>query len=211
MISTDLQLAQPKAGRRWPRLGCCRLSVLTLLVIACGIGLALWSLGLPLSWTADYDRGRYAEIRWTINTDPQHLLAKPFEEVSRRLRLEDVPWDDISLQELPGTVRLYHFRGFALEVTLRRLPAGITPDSTARWTASVEELDRHGVLWLAHQYPVVRIDGVGDRNERMRRFWKEVEEQCERINAEMQRRRRDGGGAGNNADSPESRYKVHYY
>jgi hypothetical protein len=58
------------------------------------------------------------------------------------------------------------------------------------------------VLWLAHQYPFVRIDGVSDRKERMRRFWKVVEEECERINAEMEReRQRNGRGADGKADS----------
>jgi hypothetical protein len=98
-------------------------------------------------------------------------------------------------------VRRYHFRGFALDVTLQRLPPGITPESKTPWTADHEELVRHGVLWLAHQYPVVRIDGVSDREERMRRFWKEVEEECERINAEMQRQRqRNGRGADSRTD-----------
>src|SRR5262249_52428842 len=147
-----------------------RLFVLTFLFIACVVGLALMTLGLPLSRTADYDRGRYREIRRAIDADPQQLLGKPFDEISRKLRLEDVPWDDIAVQQEPGMVRRYHFRGFALDVTLQRLPPGITPESKTPWTASGEELDRHGVLWLAHQYPVVRIDGVSDREERMRRF-----------------------------------------
>jgi hypothetical protein len=101
-------------------------------------------------------------------------------------------------------VRRYHFRGFALDVTLQRLPPGITPDNKTPWTASGEELDRHGVLWLAHQYPVVRIDGVSDREERMRRFWKEVEEECERINAEMERQRQWNGRGADGGTDPQS-------
>ena len=205
MTPTDLQPAQPKAERRWSPVGWRKLFVFTVLFVACGIGLALWSLGLPLSWTADYDRERHAEIRGAIDADPQHLLGKPFDEVSRKLRLEDVPWDDIALQREPGMVRLYHFRGFSLDVTLERLPAGITPDRKTPWTATGEDLDRHGVLWLAHQYPSVRVDGVGDRKERMRRFWKVVEEECERINAEMERERQGNGRAADGkADSQDS-------
>jgi hypothetical protein len=45
------------------------------------------------------------------------------------------------------------------------------------------------VLWIASQLPFPSFDGIGDRKERMRRLWKDVEEQCERINAEMRRRR----------------------
>ena len=202
MTSTDLQLAQPKAERRWSPFSWRKLFVFMVLSVACGIGLALWSPGLPLSWTADYDRERYTEIRRAIDADPQHLLGKPFDEISRKLRLEDIPWDDIAIQQEPGMVRRYHFRGFALDVTLERLPAGITPDRKMSWTATGEELDRHGMLWLAHQYPCVRIDGVSDRKERMRRFWKEVEEACEDINAEMEReRQRNGRRADGKADS----------
>jgi hypothetical protein len=86
-------------------------------------------------------------------------------------------------------VRAYHFRGFALYVTLRRLPPGIAPDDKTPWTSSGEELERHGVLWLAHQYPCVKIDGISDGKGRMKQFWKQVEEDCQRINAEMQQKR----------------------
>jgi hypothetical protein len=166
--------------------------VFTLLFVACGIGLALWSLGLlglPAEWTADYDGERYTEIRRAIDADPQHLLGKPFDEISRKLRLEDVPRDDAAVQQEPGMFRIYHFRGFALYVTLERLPAGITPGRRTPWTSTGEELERHGVLWLAHQYPFVRVDGISDGKERMRRFWKAVEEECARINADMERQR----------------------
>ncbi len=43
------------------------------------------------------------------------------------------------------------------------------------------------MLWLAHQYPCVKIDGINDGKERMKQFWKEVAEACERIKAEMQK------------------------
>jgi hypothetical protein len=61
---------------------------------------------------------------------------------------------------------------------VRRFPPGITPDSQTPWTVSGEELNRHGVLWIANQYPCVKIDGIIDRKERMKRFWKTVEEEC---------------------------------
>jgi hypothetical protein len=199
MNSTKLALARPKAergrarfrGRRW-------LVVASLVVgspvVACGIGLAVWQPGLLLSWTVDGDRARYREISRAIDADPRHLLGKPFEEVSRQLRLEDVPWDDVAIQREAGMARLYHFRGFALSVTLERLPPGITPGSAVRWKATGEELDRHGVLWLAHYDPFVMIDGLSDRNERMRRQWEAVEEQGKRFEAEMARQRNVRGG-----------------
>jgi hypothetical protein len=206
MTSADLSLAEPKAERRWFPFLWRTLFVVTLVFVECGIGLALLNPRLPLSWTADYDRGRYAEIRRAIDSDPRQLGSRPFDEVSRKLRLEEVPWDDVSLQELPGTVRLYHFRGFSLQINVGRLPPGITPDDIGkvRWTDSIEELNRHGVLWTGQQAPWLRIDSVGDRKERMRRFWRDAEEGCKRINAEMERKRRgDAGGTDGRAD-PQS-------
>lgn len=190
MTGADLVLVQPNTGHRWSPFGWRGSLVLTPLVLACGVGFALWIVGLPLSWTADYDRARYAEIRRAIDADSQHLLGQPFDEVSRRLRLEDVPWDDVTFQE-PCTVRLYHFRGFSLVVTVTSLPAGIPPARKGPWAPTDEELSRPSVLWLAYQYPALQIDGIGDRKERMRRIWKRVEEECARINAEMQRKRGD--------------------
>jgi hypothetical protein len=175
---------------RFFRFGWRNVLVLTVLFVACGFGLALWSLGFPVSWTADYDGKRYTQIRRAIDADPQHLLGKSFDEISRKLRLEDVPWDDAAVQQEPGMYRIYHFRGFALHVTLECLPAGITPNSRAPWTSTGEELERHGVLWLAHQYPCITIDGISDGKERMKRYWKAIDEACERINAEMRKRGR---------------------
>jgi hypothetical protein len=83
----------------------------------------------------------------------------------------------------------HNLNRFALFVTLRRFPPGFTPDSQTPWTSSGEELDRHGVLWIANQYPCVRFDGIVDGKERMKRFRKTLEEECERINAEMRKKR----------------------
>jgi hypothetical protein len=161
-----------------------------LLFVLLGICFAFWCLGLPPSWTADYDKDRYTQIRKAIEADQQHLLGKSLDDVSKELSLEDVPWDDDdSFQRAAGTYRIYHFRGFALYVTLELLPAGITPRSIERGSYTEAELQRHGVLWLAHQYPFVRIDGIRDGKERMKRIRKAVDEECERINAEMKKKR----------------------
>jgi hypothetical protein len=40
------------------------------------------------------------------------------------------------------------------------------------------------VLWLASAYPFVRVDGFGDRKERMKWYWKAVDEAFARLNAE---------------------------
>jgi hypothetical protein len=189
MTPTTSECAQTTKSR-WVRFSRRNVFVFAVLFVACVFGLAFWSLGLPVSWTADYDGKRYTQIRRAIDADPQHLLAKSFDEISRKLRLEDVPWDDAAVQQEPGMFRIYHFRGFALHVTLERLPPGMTPDSRTPWTSTGKELERHGVLWLAHQYPCITIDGISDGKERMKRYWKAIDEECERINAEMRKRGR---------------------
>jgi hypothetical protein len=191
------QLAEPEAKRRWLRFRWWKLVVLTLLVVVvCGIGIRikLRLLGLPLSWTADYDRRSYARVHGTIAADPQHLVDRPFAEVSRELGLENVPWDDIAMQRPTGMSRMYHFRGFRLYVTLELLPPGITPESRQQWNTAQEELDRHGVLWLAHDAPpFVLIDGIQTQKERIEKYRKAEDEICRQMNAAVDRRRREGG------------------
>ncbi len=188
MTVTEPQPAEPKDKRRWFRFSRRKLLVFTFLFVVSGICLALRSFWLPLSWTADYDRERCTKIVKAIEADPQHLLGKPLEEVAKELGLEGVPWDDVSFQEPPDhSSRMYHFRGFALHVTLKRLPAGITPSSKEARSTTSAELQRHGVLWLAFWHPFVRIDGISDRKERMKQYWKAELEAWESGTAEMRR------------------------
>ena len=191
MTATESRPAEPNAERRWFRFRRRNLLVLALTFVGSGIGAALWSSGLPLSWTADYDKERYTEIRRAIEADPRHLLGKPFDEVAKAFGLDDVPWDDVAFQQPSGMARVYHFRGFALYVTLEALPAGVTPGREKTRALTPEELQRPSVLWLAHQDPSVQIDGIRGRKERMERYWKLINEECERINAEMDRNRRE--------------------
>ena len=160
MTSIAPEFAPTQAKCRSRRFGRWILIVVGLLLVACEIGLEMWRQGFPLSWTADYDRVRYDEIRWAIDADARHLLGTSFDEFSRQMRLEAVPWDDAAIQQEPGMFRVYHFRGFALYVTLSRQPPGITPESRVSGRASGEKLDRHGKLWFAHRYPCVMIDSV---------------------------------------------------
>ena len=183
-----MDATRPKS--HWLRFTWMKLLVLTLLLAASGyIGLVAWSgfFGFPPTWTtADYDKQRYQQFRTAIATDPKHLLGKPLDEITKALSLEDVPWDDASVQQ-GWQHRMYHFRGFALVLDVdRELPA----ESPLRGGAyTQEDLQRYGVLKIAHQVPALRIDGVNDRQERMRRFWKAFEEECDRINAEMKRKK----------------------
>ena len=87
----------------------------------------------------------------------------------------------------PGLYRIYHFRGFALHVTLSRLPPAISSENREPWTASGERLERHGVLWIAHQSPIVIIDGVSDGKERIGAVPGWHATRRSRINAAMQK------------------------
>lgn len=186
-IQTQLDALEPK--RQWFRFNWLRLVVLTLLLAASAyIGLVVWSglIGFPPTWTtADYDEQRYQQIRTAIATDPKHLLGKPFDEIAKALSLEEVPWDDATVQE-GWQHRIYHFRGFALSIHVdRELPAD-SPLRSGPYTQA--DLQKYGVVKLVH-HPALRIDGLNDRRERMRRFWKAFEEECDRINAQMERTR----------------------
>jgi hypothetical protein len=145
MITTELECAQPKAKRRWFRLSWRKWLGCTLLLVVAAICLAVWSIGLPLSWTADYDRESYIRINGAIFADPKHLLDRRFDDVSREVKLDGVPWDDAAFQQPSGMFRIYHFRGFALYVTLKPLPAGITHHRVTPWNVTTEELNRDGV------------------------------------------------------------------
>jgi hypothetical protein len=155
------------------------LVLLPLLFAALGILVAFYRFILPISWTADYDKDRYTQIRSTIDADQQHLLGKSLDEVTTKLSLKGIPWDDVSLQEpLHGQARMYHFRGFAFLVELDLLPRGLTPQDRKPWASS--DLDRGGVLWLARLRPYVRIDGISDPKERMQEWRKAEHEESER-------------------------------
>ena len=190
MVATVSRPAETRARSRWLRFNRRRLIVIAFLFVVAGVSLALSTSALPLSWTADYDRGRYDRILTAIAADPTHLRGKPFDPVSKELGLDEVPWDDgVAFQVPDGMYRIYHFRGFALHVTMQLLPAGATPDRPERPNSAGEEPRSHGTLWI-HDSPMIRIDGIGDRGERMKRHFKELDEMCAHINAEMDRRRR---------------------
>ena len=192
-MRTQRRSAEPKQENRWFRHHGRSLPVLTFLFADAGLALALGTSGLPPSWTADYDRARYIQVRQAIEDDREHLLGRSFDDFSKQLRLEDVPWDDgLALQLPEGMYRIYHFQGFALHVTLEPLPAGVTPDRIGRSRCSDEERQRPRVLWFIDA-PFVRIDGIGDRRERMTRHLKELDRICAEHNAEMERIRQSDG------------------
>ncbi len=166
-----------------------------LLGIAClsivsGVALSLRAIGLPLSWTADYDKARYARITRAIAADPQHLCGRRLYDVGRELGLEDVPWDDGNVQNLPGSYRVYHFRGFVLYVSLEYMREGLTQDMLLERGSTEEKLRGRDLLRIdPHNAPFVMIDGISRREERMRQYWARVDEEIEKINKAMESRR----------------------
>ena len=178
---------QPKS--RWFRFTWLKLLLLILLLAASGVGLVVWSTDLPLYSTADYDKERYRQIYFSIAADPKHFRGKYFDDAIKALRLDDVPWDDITLQRSEGMDRIYHFRGFALHISLETLPRSITPPKNYRAVTSNGKYPPIiGVLRLRYQ-PHVEIDGLNDRQQRMKLFWDKIRDESDRINEELERER----------------------
>jgi hypothetical protein len=178
----EFRPAELKAKNRSFRLSRRKLFVLTLLSVVSGIALIAWSTGLPLSWTADYDKERYNHIRRAIEADPQHLLGKSLDEVTKRLGLEGVPWDSgEDFQGPRGEFRIYHLRGFALYVTVAPLPNVDWSPSFDVWSSTKVQLDG--------QRPYLRIDGISDPKQRMNGYWGAIDEMCKRLNAQMEQER----------------------
>ena len=184
MTAKSPQSAETKVNNRWFRFSKWALLVslgLAVALLATYVFIeAFWFSEYRRSWTEDYDKERYARIRKLIDNDPEHLRDKPFDEVSKELSLDNIPWDVVvGFQEPPsGQSRVYHFRGFFVYVELHSLPLGLMPNGNEAWTST--ELERHEVLWLG-QRPSVRIDGIRDQKERMEAWRKCVPAGSRRI------------------------------
>ena len=194
MTAMSPQSAETKVNNRWFQFSKRRILILLgLAVVLFAVYVVFSSSSFSeyrRSWTEDYDSERYTQIHKVIDSDPEHLLGKPFDEVSKELNLDKVPWDDVSLQEGPES-RMYHFRGFYFWLHVEPLPLGVTPQNWKLYSSS--DLERGRVLWLDMQRPFVRIDGIRDQKERMEQWRKGVEEEGRRITEEMRQRRNSGG------------------
>ena len=186
--------AQSKgAGRRFWRwrsvlLGIvCLIAVFLVAVFNCPIDVRrAWLLGL------EYDKAMYARISKAIAADPRHLSGKRLYEFIRELDLEDIPWDDASVQNQAGFFRIYHFRGFQLYVNVY-LPFEHwqhgRPEKILLEQGSLEE-KRQARDWLRiESRPYALIDGINSREERMRKFWAAVHEGLRRFNEELNEKR----------------------
>jgi hypothetical protein len=158
------------------------------------LGLYIWIRSLPPLWWLDHDKAMYARISKAIAGDPRHLSGKRLYDFIRKMDLEDIPWDDANVQNWAGSVRIYHFRGFRLTVNLyvpfehlrHRGPERILLEQSS------PEEKRQARDWLLIECgPFAFIDGINSREERMRKFWAEVNESLRQINEEMELRQKN--------------------
>jgi hypothetical protein len=165
------------------------------LAVVCGLALYIWATGLPLSWTAEYDRAKYNRIVSAIAADPKHLCGRRLYDSAGELGFEDAPWDDGNVQNRTGSLHIYHFRGFALWVTLDYMRQGVTEEMMLERGSAEEKLKARDLLRINLNIPPsVWIDGLASREERMRIFWAREEEAMRRINEEMELKRRGHAG-----------------
>jgi hypothetical protein len=134
-----------------------------------------------------YDRARHDEVisvlKWIIENKKKRdsdVLA-PFDQVSNLLFLENVAWDDVSVNAgRGGQVRMYHFQGFCLYLYLE------TRHQENSDHRSAENLSNKGVVYV-NGLPSIQIDGLNDPQERIRLFRKEVAESVRRVFEESQK------------------------
>jgi hypothetical protein len=74
MVAIQPQSDAPQPKSRWFRFTRPKLLVLTLLLAASRIGLAVWTGGLPPSWTADY--GQENRCGWPQSTTGNRNLKR---------------------------------------------------------------------------------------------------------------------------------------
>ena len=111
-----------------------------------------------------------------IEGSTNKLLGLKLADVSRLLSLEGVPWDKGYTSVPDSQLRIYHFRGFCLEMEVtKRLP-----DRPAMWTS--DELDRRGEWYVDYFYPSLRVDRLTDTKQRMSNIWAETQESFRRRN-----------------------------
>jgi hypothetical protein len=71
MTAAEPQPAEGNPKHPWFKFSPRKLGLLLLLFGVSVVLLAVWRIGLPLSWTADYDGARCNHIRRAIDADPE--------------------------------------------------------------------------------------------------------------------------------------------
>src|SRR5262249_10933182 len=124
------------------------------------IGTFLWLTGCGFP---GYDKPRYSETEQATLKGSNGLVGLPAAEATTLLRLQHVRWDAGCLPQTDDQLRIYHFRGFFLELPLtHHLPRPKT--NTA--TGSVELSDDRN-WWVAPPGPALHIDRIGSSGVRM--------------------------------------------
>ena len=137
----------------------------------------VWLFSCAGLWSADvkYDKTRHGRMQHVIDGSTNKLLGVSLPDVSRLLSLENVKWDEGYTSVPLGQLRVYHFKGFYLLLSLQALPRGITPGSDYSFNVRGDsELRSNGVWWVADFYPALHIDGLGDPKERMSNYWEQI-------------------------------------
>ena len=99
------------------------------------------------------------------------LAGSSLAEASKVLMLQGVPWDEGYCNMPESQARIYHFRGFSLELILQVLPAGITPGSHQEYSFTDQELRTNGVWWVSTFWPHLVIDRLNNPRTRMTNYW----------------------------------------
>ncbi len=122
-----------------------------------------------------YDKACHDRMQRVIDGSTNKLLGVSLPDASRLLSLGNVKWDEGYTSVPLGQLRVYHFKGFYLLLSLQVLPRGITPGSDYSFSVRGDsELRSNGVWWVANFYPSLHIDGMDDPKARMSNYWEQV-------------------------------------
>ncbi len=113
---------------------------------------------------AEFDDARYERMRRVIDSSPNKLLGTSLTNAEKLLSLENVKWDEGYTSVPFGQLRVYHFRGFYLLLSLE----------TRSQNVKVANFD-----------PSLHIDGITDPKERMSNYWEQVHAGFEKRTEEM--------------------------
>jgi hypothetical protein len=143
----------------------------------------------PIAQSAlKYDKARRDEMQSVINSwirsSKGKTLEIPFAQAESQLSLAGVRWSKAYTNVPDGEMRIYHFRGFYLVLSLRKL----MPDKPPTWTS--EDLKKRGQWYVYHFYPALGVDGLDDPEKRMSNYWAALAESFRRRNEEAKQARR---------------------
>jgi hypothetical protein len=143
------------------------------------------AVGLAGCGVHDYDRATYDRMERALLQSTNMMAGMSLADASKLLSLEGVPWDEGYCNMPESQARIYHFRGFSLDLTLEVLPAGITPRSKQEYSFTAQELRTNGVWWVSTSWPHLVIDRLDNPRTRMSNYWDNVHASFRRRSAEV--------------------------